>query len=93
MANDDTNPVTKVMLDQAVDAILAGMDKVAGNLKNEFKNELDPLKKDIGAIKADVKFINRDIEDIKAELSDTPSRREFTDLKDKVDEHLQYHKD
>ena len=93
MANDDANTVTKGMLDQAVDAILAGMDKVAGSLKNEFKNEMDPLKKDISAIKADVKFINRDIEDIKAELSDTPSRRELNNLKDKVDDHLQYHKD
>jgi len=39
----------------------------------------------VGLVETDIIFIKRDIRDIKAELSDTPSRREFAELKGRVD--------
>ena len=82
--------VTKSMLDNtingavnsAVETLLAGMD----NLYKMFKNELEKrLKQELEPIKNDIVFIKRDIKDIKAELSSTPSRREFNNLKEKVE--------
>ncbi len=86
MAGQDPNePVTRGMLDEAVSALLNGMD----NLYQRFRNEIAPLTKDVSSIQTDVTFIKRDIHDIKADLSDTPSRREFNKLKDKVEDHIQ----
>lgn len=80
-----TNPkdelVTRGMLDQAVEAILKGMDNLARSLRSEFKGL---LKEEIEPVKTDTTFIKRDIRDIKAELSDTPSRREFNELKSEI---------
>ena len=72
--------VTKGMLDEAVDSLLVGMDKLYQSFKKLFEKELEPIK-------ADITFIKRDTRDIKAELSDTPSRREFKDLKTRVDKY------
>ncbi len=81
MSKDDRNkPVNKGMLDEAVKAILEGMDRLFGGLKTEMSAEFEKIK-------ADITFIKRDINDIKADLSDTPSRREFNELKSKVDKH------
>ena len=70
--------VTRSMLNDAVDAILKGVDKLFGGLKTEMNRRFDKVE-------TDITFIKRDIRDIKAELSDTPSRREFNELKTKVD--------
>ena len=72
--------VTKGMLDEAADSLLVGMDKLYQSFKQLFEKKLEPIK-------ADITFIKRDIGDIKAELSDTPSRREFKDLKTRVDKY------
>ena len=79
MAKDSNKDlVTKSMLDDAVDVILKGMDKLFGGLKTEMNKRFD-------RVETDITFIKRDTRDIKAELSDTPSRREFKDLKTRVD--------
>ena len=76
--------VTKSMLDEAVEAILKGMDNLAKSLRSEFKGL---LKEEIEPVKNDITFIKRDVRDIKVEISDTPSRREFNDLKGRVDKY------
>ena len=75
-------PVTRGLLDEAVETLLGGMD----NLFNRFKKELDQkFKKELEPIKADITFIKRDIQDIKADRFDTPTRKEFSELKGRVD--------
>jgi len=72
--------VTKSMLNDAVDVILRGMDKLFNGLKTEMNKRFD-------SVESDITFIKRDIRDIKVELSDTPSRREFNGLKTRVDKY------
>ncbi len=88
-------PVTRGVLNESVDAILKGMDNLFEKLRNEFKSEIrseiEPLKKDVNSMKADITFIKRDIQDIKADFSTTPYRREFKQLKEKMDNHIQFH--
>ena len=73
------NPlVTKSMLDEAVDAILKGVDA----LFRQFKGEVD---KRFDKVESEINFVKTDVRDIKADLSNTPSRKEFNELKTKVD--------
>lgn len=53
--------VTKDMLDEAVDAILKGVDNLIGTLRNEFNSRFDDLK-------ADNTFIKRELDGLKATL-------------------------
>lgn len=81
-------PVNRGMLDEAVEAVLKGMDNLYERFTNEvkpLKGDLSALKKDVGSIKTEITFIKRDIQDIKVDLSDTPSRRES----EKLEEHVQ----
>jgi hypothetical protein len=84
--------VTKALLDDAVDTILEGMD----NLYFRFKGELDGFRKEMSSrfdgvdhrfdkVATDVSFLKREAEDRKADLADTPSRKEFNELRTKVD--------
>lgn len=74
--------VTKSMLDEAVDALLKGMDNLFLRFKTELKTK---LKEELEPIKAVTTFIKRDIRDIRADLSNTPTKREFNELKTKVE--------
>ena len=56
----DKNVVTRGILNEAVDALLAGMDNLFQRFKNELHKELKPMK-------TDITFMKRDINDIKAE--------------------------
>lgn len=84
-------PVTRGMLDEAVSAILAGMD----NLYERFKGEVDSFKSEMNTrfesmdakIDQSKNELKDDINGLKADLSTTPSRREFDDLKKRVDKH------
>jgi len=66
------------MLDEAVDAILKGVDA----LFRQFKGEVD---KRFDKVESEINFVKTDVRDIKADLSNTPSRKEFNELKTKVD--------
>jgi archaellum component FlaC len=85
--------VTKTMLDEAVDAILEGMNKMVGGLRDDvtrFRSEVntgfDKVETRLERIEAEVSQARDDVNGLTAELSDTPSRREFEDLKTKVDQ-------
>lgn len=89
--------VTNEILDDAVDAILQGMNNLFEEQKKIFatKEDLKQLEKralEKFATKEDLKreimWVRGDIRDLKAELSDTPSRGEFSELKTKVDKYL-----
>ncbi|MDP1710256.1 MAG: hypothetical protein Q8L28_01440 [bacterium] len=74
-------PATKGMLDEAVDAILEGMN----NLYTKHDQRFDKVDKRLDKIEGDVYFIKRNVKDIKIELVDIPTKKEFGDLKRKVD--------
>lgn len=81
--------VTNEYLDDAVDTLLKGMDNMLEEQKKIFatKEDLkqfatkDDLKTEIGWLKDDIKGLT-------ADLSGTPSKKEFNELKDKVDKYL-----
>ena len=84
---DPNEPVTRRMLDQAVDAILKGMDNIVGDLKGEMNLRFKAVDDRLDNLKSGQRFLKDDIRGLKVELSDTPSRREFEDLKSRVDKH------
>lgn len=82
-------PVTKNLLDEAVDAILEGMNKMIGGSRTEMKAGFDAVDSRFDKLEAKVDSNHGEVKDeidgLKAELSDTPSRREFEELKSKVE--------
>lgn len=88
MAKINTNkPVTNGMLNQAVDAILEGMNNLYLKHDQKFDNvdqKMDKVEKRLSKIEYDVHFIKRDVKDIKIELTDVPTAKDFLDLKSKV---------
>lgn len=69
--------VTNETLDQAVEAITEGMTTLLKDIKETIRDELEPLK-------TDIKNVRRQLTDLKL---DAPARKEFTKLKDRVDEY------
>jgi hypothetical protein len=84
--------VTKSMLQEAVDAILHGVDILINNLGNGLKKEMDlrfkKVDRQFEEIKTETSFIKQDIRDLRI---DTPSLKEFNTLKETVDTHLSNH--
>jgi len=85
---DPKGPVTNEYLDEAVDTILKGMDKMS---KENHKLNLGTFatKDDLKtfATKEDLKretsFIRQDISDLRAEIATSPTRKEFNRFKSK----------
>lgn len=84
---DQNDPVTKAMLDEAVDAILKGMDKMAGSLRSEMNSRFEGVNGRLDKLETEVSHVKDEINGLKGELSDTPSRREFNELKARVDKY------
>jgi len=81
-------PVVRKDLDEAVYAILTGMDNMFKDADNPMNKRLDKVESDIGEIKNDIRYIKDDINGIKADLSTTVSLGKFNELKAKVDKSL-----
>jgi len=83
--------VTNKTLSEAVDTILKAMDRIIEETKAMFASQngymnktfatKDDLKREIGWLKDDIKGLT-------ADLSDTPTRKEFNKLQDRVDKYL-----
>lgn len=75
---------TNEVIDEAVDSILKGMDNM---FKEERKFNVqtfatkDDLKREVGWLKDDIKGLT-------ADLTDVPTRKEFNEVKTKVDKFL-----
>lgn len=84
-------PVTKGMLDEAVDAIVSGMD----NIVKELRQEHVEIREEIADLRSEMRsgysHLKDEIRGLKADLADTPSRREFEELKAKVERHHPTH--
>ena len=79
------------MLNDAVDAILNGVDKLVIGLRAEMNGLRAEMK--LGFKKLDVKIdytkneLIDEIDGLKADLSDTPTKKEFEGLKRRVYKH------
>lgn len=80
---DPNQPVTRAMLDEAVDAILKGVQSVINEVWS-VQADIIELKDDMADVKNNVKWMKDDIEGLKAEFSNAPNRREFKNLKTRV---------
>ena len=70
-------PVTKGVLDEAVEAILNGMNKMFSERDKRF----DQIDRRLDKLEAGQKMLQRQITDLKI---DTPTRNEFDELKGRV---------
>ena len=66
-----------------------GIDKLFSRLKGEMDVRFEKVDTQLQEVKVEVSHVKDEINGLKAELSDTPSRREFNELKEKVEEHIQ----
>lgn len=85
--NSSEKFVTETMLQEAVEAILKGMDNLFDRFKDEVSKRFGEVDKRFDKLESEITFIKRDISDIKADLSDTPSRGEFNQLKVRIDKY------
>ncbi len=82
---DSKEPVNRGMLDEAVQAILEGMDKMVGGLRSEMNSRFEKVDDNLRQLDVELSGVKDTVNGLKAEFSDTPSRKEFTELKAKVD--------
>jgi hypothetical protein len=80
-------PVSRGVLNDAVDTILKGVDNLLTNRDKHYNKRFD--KVDFGLKKLGVgqKGLKNEMNGLKAEFSDTPSRKEFGKLKARVDKY------
>ena len=97
---DKNGLVTRGMLDEAVDALLKGMDSLYEKFKSEMNSQIGYLRgemntrfgkveDEIHGVKIELSHVKDEVKGLKADLSITPSRRELEILKKKVDKHIQ----
>jgi len=92
--NDPNKPVTMKDLDEFVQAILAGTEGLFNELRREMIAGFQRVDKrfrgidhSLNKLEVGQSHLKDQIDGLKADLSDTPSRREFQQLKSKVDRH------
>lgn len=91
LSKGDLSSIRKVVNEIVVDAshtILAGVEKMFEERDaklDEHGRKLDEHGKRLEKIETNATFIRHDINDIKADLSLTPSKKEFSKLKEKVE--------
>ena len=86
MAKTNPNePVTRGILDEAVEAILEGVNKMFQGLEVKMTSRFDQLET---KTKSNYNELKDEINGLKADLSDTPSRKEFNELKSKGEQHF-----
>jgi archaellum component FlaC len=81
-------PVTVGTLNEAVDAILEGIEKMVGGVRGEMNERFDKVDNRLQGVETEVRFVKDEINGLKADLSTTPSRGEFEELKTKVNKVL-----
>lgn len=84
---DPNELVTRGMLDEAVDAILKGIDKLISNLRGEMKSGFERVNERLEKLEVGQMFLKDEVQGLKADLSNVPSRRQFEKLKSRVDKY------
>jgi archaellum component FlaC len=73
------------MLDEAVDSILGGMDKLYDKFKGEMSTRFDNVENRLRNVEVELSHVKDEINGLKTDLSDTPSRKEFEEVKTRID--------
>ena len=85
-------PVVRKDLDEAVEAILVGVDNMFSSPDNPIAKRLDRVEERLENVEVELKNTKAELKDdingLKAEFSQQVSRREFNNLKSRVDRHL-----
>jgi hypothetical protein len=83
---DPYAPVTNQMLNEAVEAILQGMDRMIADVakKDDLTSVEAKLKSEIQSVKTDVVWVKNEIVGLNAELADKSDRKELEKLKGRV---------
>lgn len=91
---DPHEPITEQMLNKATDAILEGVGSMfkdsRGRLDGTYKRfdgmdkRLDKVGRRLDTLEVGQSYLKDQINGLKADLSDTPSRRQFKKLKDRL---------
>jgi chromosome segregation ATPase len=84
MAKGDTKRsyVAKQMLDQAVEAILKGVEGLFEDQNKRYDKRFDQVDQRLDKLEAGQSDLKRQLTDLKL---DAPTRKEFNDLKERVD--------
>lgn len=87
-------PVSRGVLDVAVKTILEGMDNLFRDFREEMNakfakidDRFNKVDEGFDRVEVELSAVKNEVKGIKAELSDTPSRREYERLKDRVDKY------
>ncbi len=87
---DPHEPITRQMLNEAIDAILESV----GGMFKDLRRRLDGMDKSFDQVDGRLytlevgqSNLKDQINGLKADLSDTPSRRKFQELKARVDKY------
>ncbi len=82
------------MLDQAVEAILGGVDELLAGLRGEMNGRFDKVEGRLEKVELRLDKVEVELAHVKdtvngliADLAESPSRREFEQLKTRVDKH------
>ena len=83
---DINKPVTLGFLYEAVDAILQGMDKMVGEFRGEIAGSFKSVGERFDRLENKIEFVHKDLQHQIGDIKhDTPSQKEFDDLKGRVD--------
>jgi hypothetical protein len=69
---DPNEPVTRGILDEAVEAILKGMDKMVRRLGSEMNSRFEEVDERLKKIEIELTHVKDTVNGLKADLSDTP---------------------
>ena len=72
------------MLDEAVELILNGVEKMIGNLRGEMNTKFDKVDERFDKLEAGQKDLQRQISDLKLDI---PTQKEFGAIKRRVEKY------
>jgi hypothetical protein len=82
-----TNEILDSSLNDVTDTILEGMDNLVGGLKTDVRSGFNQVNSRLDRLEADVSYIKDDIRGLTGELGETASKKDFNELKHKVDKY------
>jgi archaellum component FlaC len=82
---DAKEPITRETLDEAVDVILEAVTRLLVGLAGEMTKRFDKGEARLHKIETELSSVKDGMKASKSKLSTTPSRREFNELKTRVD--------
>ncbi|MFV1917445.1 MAG: hypothetical protein ACC618_03135 [Patescibacteria group bacterium] len=88
-----SDPVSRGMLNEAVEAILEGIVRMFKVSDKKYNKRFEKIDKRFDRVEVKLEHSKNELKDdiggLKADLSNVPSRRQFEELKSRVDKHHQ----